>query len=393
MVALAILAALLAAAGVIQSGFGLLAVARFATASGRSIASGRAGSPQPGVSVLKPLHGSEPLLEQALSSFCAQRYPVFEVVFGAASPTDPALAVARRIEPRFPGSTIKIVADPVRHGANGKVSNLINMMRAAHHEVIVVSDSDMHVTPNYLESVVDTLASPGTGLVTAVYTGMPVDRSIAARLGASAINHSFLPGALLSRWLGRGDCLGATMALRRETLANVGGFEALVDHLADDNELGRRVRGLGLVVRLAPALPATTVAETTLAELWWHELRWGRTIRALLPGPYAASALQYPIFWAMASVLLAAAAPWSVVVLVASWTARAGTARAIDRVLGLGVHAPIWLMPLRDVLSMAVLAASFAGSGVRWRGEILRAGRPRERSVASESGREAIGAS
>jgi ceramide glucosyltransferase len=202
-------------------------------------------------------------------------------------------------------------------------------------------------------------------------------RRLPSLLGATQINQYFLPGAVLARALGRQDCLGATMALRRDTLARIGGFAALVDHLADDNVLGRLVQGLGLRVALADTVPATTVPETTFAALWRHELRWARTIRALVPAQFAASVLQYPLAWAALAVLLAwgtkRGALWSLAWFAAAWAVRALAARGVDRALGLANRTPLWLLPPRELMSVAVMVASYAGRRVDWRGHTLEA--------------------
>jgi ceramide glucosyltransferase len=187
------------------------------------------------------------------------------------------------------------------------------------------------------------------------------------------INHYFLPGALLARGMGRQDCLGATMMFRRETLERIGGFAALVNHLADDNVLGRLVQRLGLTVALADTVPATTVPETTLRALWRHELRWARTIRALVPVQFAASVLQYPLVWAALAVLLAGGAPWSLAWFALAWGLRALAARRIDRALALANRTPLWLLPLRELMSVAVMAVSYAGRQVDWRGHTMQA--------------------
>jgi ceramide glucosyltransferase len=245
--------------------------------------------------------------------------------------------------------------------------------------VLVISDSDMHADRDFLRQIVATLAAPTTGLVTTLYAGLPARNGVIARLGATQITHAFLPGALLARALGRQDCLGATMALRRETLRQIGGFEAVVDHLADDNELGRLVHGLGLDVCLASAVPRTTVGEPNLSALLEHELRWARTIRALVPGQFAASILQYPLFWAVIAVLSTGLALWSLLLFGVAWVLRAAAARAIDRALGLATAAPVWLLPLRDLMSVLVMVASYRSQAVRWGGEQMTARRPTER--------------
>ena len=334
----------------------------------------------PPVSVLKPLHGDEALLEAALASLCAQDFPIFQIVFGVQDKADPALAVVSRLRARFPQTDIAVVVDGTRHGANHKVGNLINMFPAAKHDILVIADSDMHVAPDYLSRLVAALAVPGVGLVTTLYAGLPATRKMPALLGAGWINHVFVPGALLARALGRQDCLGATMALRRETLARIGGLAALAGHLADDNVLGQLVRAQGQAVALADTIVATTVAEATLAELFRHELRWARTIRALEPMGFAASVLQYKLAWAALALLAAPGFPmlgffaaiWAGAAL-AAW----GTERSLaPRLKGLAIATPLWLLPMRDLMSLCVWAASHVGNRVVWRGHVLRATAP-----------------
>jgi ceramide glucosyltransferase len=390
----------------------------------RSAAGARAGENQPPITVLKPLHGDEPLLEPALASLCAQDYPQYQVVFGVQDAADTALRVVARIRARFPKCDIAVVVDPTRHGVNGKVSNLINMLPRAKHAVLAIADSDLHVQPDYLARLAEALAEQGTGLVTTLYTGLPAAKRLVQQLGATQITHYFLPSVLLARAMRRQDCLGATMVLRRPTLALVGGLDALVGHLADDQVLGRRVAAFGLAVRLAATVPATTVPEARLRDLWRHELRWARTIRALEPGAFAASVLQYPLFWAMLAIPLSEGAAWSFGVFFLAWVGRALAALWVDRSLepllagpppppvslvgradqgrrqggkavrpddlrledgmsladataqGVAFPCPVWLLPLRDLISVGVMVASYAGRRVEWRGDHLTADTP-----------------
>jgi ceramide glucosyltransferase len=367
----------LAVVGMVQAGIGWWLVLRFAHRS-QHFTRDAALAP---ITILKPLHGAEPLLEDALATLCVQDHPDYQIVFGVQDAADPAAAIVGRLQARFPACEIALVIDPRRHGANGKVGNLINMLPAARHPVLAIADSDLHVRPDYLTRLLAALAEPGTGLVTTLYAGLPATDCLAAWMGATQITHTFLPGALLARALGRQDCLGATMVLRRETLARIGGFPALVDHLADDNALGRLVSGLGLAVRLATTVPATTVPETNLPALLRHELRWARTIRALAPAPFAASVLQYPLVWAALAVLVSGGAAWALALFVAAWLVRALQARGIDRALapllpGVAIAAPVWLLPLRELMSVLVLAGGFTGSRVDWRGHTMEADGP-----------------
>ncbi len=374
MILLAFLAASVVVVGLVQGLAGYALVRRFVR---RPRPAPTADLPP--VTVLKPLFGAEPLLEQALASLCAQDYPAFQVVFGVQSPDDPAIAVVRRLRERFPARDMALVVDPTAHGRNRKVGNLINMLGAARHDVLVIADSDVHSGPDYLARVVAALQVPGVGLVTTLYAGLPSSRSPAASLGATAITHGFLPGALMARAIGRQDCLGATMALRRDTLEAIGGLRALVHHLADDAILGRLVRAQGLAVSLADTVPATTVPETGLVPLVSHELRWGRTIASLVPIQYALSATQYPLAWALICLAASGFEEWGWAVLLAAWLGRAAIGRGIDRALalapaGLAGAAPIWLLPVRDLLSVCIVVASYASDRVRWRGQELNIG-------------------
>jgi ceramide glucosyltransferase len=365
--------ALLACLGLLQCLAGWIAVRRFA-ASPRS-------QPQrhPPVTILRPLCGDEPLLEEALVSCCRQAYPAFQIVFGVQDPSDAALAVLERVRARFPDCDIAVVVDSTPHGPNRKIGNLINMLPSARHQVLVISDSDLQLSPDYLERLLVELEKPGTGLVTALYAGFPLpEHGWLPRLGATQINHHFLPGVLVSRMFGRQDSLGSTVMLRRETLEQTGGLDALVHFLAEDNLLGQRVRGLGLKIGLADTVTVATVPESSLPALWLHELRWTRTIRAVAPLSLAVSTIQYPLFWASITAVLSGGALWSVALFLAGWMVRAISAREIDRALRQRtgqslVRVPLWLLPLREMLSVAEVGTSYWIDDVVWRGHMLNA--------------------
>jgi ceramide glucosyltransferase len=358
-----LIAAALTLAGFVQAAAGWLAVRRFRAAA-------RPSGPAHAITVLKPLHGDEPMLEAALASFCAQDFPCFQIVFGVQDTHDTAVPVVDRLRARFPDVDMELVVDPTPHGVNRKVANLINMFPSARHNLLVISDSDMHAAPDYLSRVADALGVPGTGLVTTLYTGLPAGRGLPGLLGASYITQSFAAGALMARALGRQDCMGATMALSRETLMRVGGLPALSPYVADDAVLGAKVRALGRRVALASCVPATTVGETTLGSLFRHELRWARTIRAVEPLGFAVSVIQFPAFWALACVALSGGAAWTVALWVLAVALRGGFGLAIERAMG-AVRTPVWMPALRDVLSMAVLLTSYMGGNVAWRGHVL----------------------
>jgi ceramide glucosyltransferase len=268
-------AAALSAAGVVQTLAALFYVRRFAD---------QAPAPAdalPPITVLKPLCDDEPMLATALETFFRQDYPALQLVFGVQRADDPAIPVVQALCRRYAHVDAVLVVDPARHGTNPKIANLINMFPSARHDVLVVSDSDMHVAPDYLRCIAAAFRVPGTGLVTSLYVGKPAGGGITTQLGAAYINQIFAAGAVMARVLGRQDCLGATMALTRGTLRRIGGFAALSPYVADDGVLGRMVLATGRSIGLAASVPATTVSDDGFAALFRHELRWSRTIRAM----------------------------------------------------------------------------------------------------------------
>jgi len=354
------------------AGSAYLLIAAYAVRSFRRGAQSGAG-PQPPVTVLKPVCGDEPGLYDNLRSFCEQDYPRVQVVFGVREPTDSAVPVVRRLVRDLPDADLALVVDERQHGSNRKVGNLVNMMRAARYDVLLVADSDIRVDAGYLREVVAPLADPTVGAVTCLYVGRAVGR-LWSVLSAMSINYGFLPLVLVGRLVGSVEgCFGATIVLRREVLERIGGFEALSDQLADDFALGEAVRALGWQVALSGRVVDNMVSETELRGLFQHELRWARTIRAVAPLGYAFSAVTLPVPLALVALMLAggSAGAWSVLLLVLC--CRLTLLRVTDRVFGLEpVH--FWMVPLRDTLSLLVYLTSFFGKRVVWRNRRFRAG-------------------
>lgn len=321
----------------------------------------------PAVTLLKPLHGAEPGLFENLSTFLRQDYPgALQIVFGVQNGRDPAIAVVRRLERAFPEAEIDLVVDPRLHGTNRKVSNLINMAERIRHDVVVLADSDMIASSDYLGRVVGELGRPGVGAVTCLYHGVPAG-SLWSRLSSLAIDTHFLPSVAVGLALGLAKpCMGSTIALRRETLDAIGGFRSLANELADDYLLGAAVRRLGLEVAVTPFTIGHACTEKTAVELVRQELRWVRTIRQIDPAGHAGSVLSHPLPFAMAAVALAPGLLAASVVL-ASIVLRIALCLAVKRAFGLKAQV-YWLVPLRDLLSFCIFVASFGGRGVSWRG-------------------------
>jgi ceramide glucosyltransferase len=321
------------------------------------------------VTVLKPLHGAEPGLYANLRSFCAQDYPAHvEVVFGAQNAGDPALAVVRQVISEFPGRSFEIVMNTDTTAVNGKISNLIAMQSAIHNDVIVISDSDIRVGPDYLRTIVETLSEPGVGLVTCLYRG-EADPSVWSRLAAMAIDYHFLPNVLMGLALGLArPCFGSTLALTRRTLQDIGSFAAFADQLADDHAMGAAVRARGMRVALAPVVLAHQCSESSLADLLRHELRWARTIRAIDPAGYAGSVVTHALPLALIAGALRGFDVLGLGAIIGALACRVVLMIQVDHTLGLP-SGRWWLAPVRDVLSFAIFVASFFVGVVSWRGQ------------------------
>jgi ceramide glucosyltransferase len=328
--------------------------------------------PRPPITVLKPLCGAEPGLYEHLRSFCRQDYPEFQIVFGVRDPGDPACAVVKRLAVEFPSLPIELVIDPRLHGSNLKISNLINMLPYARHDLMAMADSDAFVESDYLATVTAPLLDPKVGLVTCIYRGMPTQK-LWSRLGAMYINEWYVPSVLLAWLFGhQGYVSGQTICLRRDTLQTIGGLGALVDHLADDYRLGELVRGLGLRIVLSPYSVKGVHHEPSLPSLIRHELRWMRTIRVLRPASFRLIFLTFSL--PLAALGIAAAAAGSSLS-AAAWALFGTTALArlvLHFVHRLGDHraaiSDLWLLPLRDLLICWVWCRSFFTSHVTWRG-------------------------
>jgi ceramide glucosyltransferase len=327
---------------------------------------------RPPVTLLKPLHGAESGLEQALASFAALDYPApVQMLFGVHAADDPAADAVRALQAARPDLDIQLIADPRLAGQNRKISNVINLMPQARHDVLVLSDSDIGVSPDYLIRITDALAQPKAGVVTCLYTGVGA-AGFWSELSAMAVSYQFLPNAVLGVSLGLAQpCFGSTIALTRQTLAAMGGFEAFADLLADDFEIGRAARNLGLTIAIPPLAVSHACAESSAKELFDHEIRWGRTIRLIEGAGYAGSAVTYAIPMSLIALVLLGPGFAGLGGVAAALFARLVLKLQVDAVTDTRAG-KLWLIPLRDVLSFAVFLASFASNQVRWRGRRFR---------------------
>ena len=326
---------------------------------------------RPPISVLKPLHGEEPGLYENLRSFVEQDYPTVQIVLGANNANDGALPVADALIRDIPAAEIALVVGAPVKGSNLKVANLENMLPAARHDILVISDSDMRVDRRYLGAVAAPLHDPSIGLVTCLYKGVSTGGKW-SELGALHINFGFLPSALVAAALGIDlGCFGATIALRRDTLCRIGGFVPVRDELADDQRMGKAVRALGPAVVLSRYLVEARVSEPSFAALWRHELRWARTVRTITPAGFVGSVLTHVVAIAALGAVATGFGLTASIFLGISLLLRWTTAGVIAGALGLAANG-LWLLPVRDTLSFAVFVASFFGRAVFWRDQFFQ---------------------
>jgi len=348
----------------------------------RASASGAGYAPD--VSILKPLKGVDARMYAGFVSHCAQEYAgKFEILFGVSSMDDPAAEQIEHLRAEFPACAIRLIVCPERLGTSGKVSNLIQMLRQASYDYILINDSDIRVSPNYLTRVMSCFGTPAgieapkVGMVTVPYLGRTAAEgqglTLWARLEALGISTDFLPGVLTARKIEGGIHfgLGSTLAVSRTALAGAGGLEPLVDYLADDYEIGVRIARAGYRVELCGETVETTVPAYDFRGFWDHQLRWARSTRDSRRWGYVGLGITYCIPWAVLNCIASGFALWSFTLLSMVVLARVSVALTV----GVGVLRDeqvlrdIWLLPLRDFFGLAFWAWSFASHTVVWRGE------------------------
>jgi ceramide glucosyltransferase len=337
----------------------------------------------PSVSVLKPLKGVDPQMAAGLVSHCEQQYGgAYEIIFGVSALDDPAVAEVERLQLAYPEASIKLVLCPERLGTSGKVSNLMQMLPHASYDFLIINDSDIQVTPHYLRGVLQPFVDDAVGMVTAPYLGYTGrTTSLWGKLEALGISTDFMPGVLTARKLEHGIRfgLGSTLALRRTALEEAGGLGPLVDFLADDYELGRRVAQAGFTVALCGEVVQTSVPAYDLRGFWNHQMRWARSTRDSRRLGYIGLGVTYCVPWALATVVASGAPLWSLTLLSFALLTRVSVAL----VVGVGilrddqVLRDLWLLPMRDLFGLVFWAWSYAGDTVVWRGEVFRLDRGR----------------
>ena len=322
------------------------------------------------VTLLKPLHGAEPRLFDNLATFLTLDHdgPV-QLVCGVQRADDPAIAVVESLCILHPHIEIDLVVDPTLHGASGKVSNLINMMAAARHPTLILSDSDIAVQPDYLSRILAELARPNVGVVSCLYRGRG-DAGSWSRFGAAGLTYQFIIGVVIAVAHKLADpCMGSTIALRRETLDRIGGFQRFADTLADDHAIGQAVIALGLDLAVPAMFVTHAFDETSFAALWRHEVRWSATVRDIAFWSYVGAIIGIPLPLACLACIYAPTI--GAALALAALIARFVVVRSVNAAVGEKV-APSWMAPAHDFVAFAVYVASFFVRSVDWRGAKLQ---------------------
>jgi ceramide glucosyltransferase len=325
-----------------------------------------------GVSILKPLRGTDPEMYESFRSHCLQDYPEYEIIFGVSDANDPAIQLVQQLKAEFPQCPIRLMLCPERLGSNTKVSNLAQMARQARHEYIIVNDSDIRVEPDYLRRVLPPLTDPKVGLVTCLYRGI-ANATLGSRLESLGISTDFAAGVLVAQTVENGIRfgLGSTLAFRRRDLQAIGGFEALVDYLADDYQIGSRIAALGLKVKLSDIVVDTFLPCYTLRGFFDHQLRWARTVRDSRFWGYVGLGLTFGLPWALLTLIFSRGAAWAWALLVCTAVMRFAVAIVFGKYVLKDRQAmrSLALIPVRDLVAMLVWIMSFAGHKIVWRGD------------------------
>jgi len=352
----------------------------------------------PDLTLLKPLKGSDTTTAESLRSWFNQNYAGrTQILFGVAEADDPVCKIVRELVAENPGRDAQFIVCERLSGANAKVAKLVQLEKLARHDLILVSDADVHVPPDFLANAVASLRDPEVGLVSCFYR-LANPATLAMQWETIAINADFWSQVLQAATLKPLDfALGAVMLTRRKLLAEIGGFSALADCLADDYQLGHRIAGKGHRIALCPVVVECWDAPMNWSDVWKHQLRWTRTIRVCQPLPYFFSILSnatlWPLLWMLvelpelltASVQTIQSGSWQTFGLSVVMPCGAITAAAlllIRIILAQNLQrrltperdlvSPFWLVPVKDLLQAAIWFCAFAGNTVEWRGRKMK---------------------
>jgi ceramide glucosyltransferase len=332
----------------------------------------------PPVSILKPVRGVDSEAYDNFASYCRLNYPVYEIIFAVTDPRDPIVPVIEKLQRDFPNTRIRLATSVERLGQNNKISNLYRLVKEAQYELLVMSDSDVRVGPDYLRELVGAFADVEVGAVTSFYR-CAGGGTLAADLAMLGMCSDSLPSALIARRLEGGVqfAFGWTMATTKERLAEIGGWESMADHHSDDFELGNRIARLGHRVEIMREAVSVVFPKETIEELFGQELRWAIGLRNVRPVAYAGMIFTHGLPWAMLAAIVAGGAGWTSVAvgyLVTYFVLRMSVAW-VAGVWGLRdqtIISKLWLLPVRDAITSIVWLVGLLSDRIRWRGSEFR---------------------
>ncbi|TLY21135.1 MAG: glycosyltransferase [Nitrospirae bacterium] len=368
----------------------LLCVVRYRSLKARS--SPTPGREWPPVTILKPVHGLEKDLAKNLRSACLQDYPNYQVVFAVQDEKDPAIPLLRSLEREFGPQRVSVAIEPHQVGTNGKINNLIGGLIHARHEILVISDSDVYLKPDYLKAIVAPLADPDVGFVCTYFMAISAE-SWFEKMELLTMNAGFFPDTVFAYVTGTAKfCIGSSVALRRSTLNEIGGLESLADYLAEDYEMGRRIWERGKKMAVAPYVVETVVDLKTPSQWWNHQLYWDQNSCVVRPGALISTLVIRPVPFALLFAVARLADPLGLTVLGGALALRLLTTGVI---LGWGLGdreglKSLMLLPFRDLAAVVSLLAAFMKPTTIWRDKefvLTRDGRivARERHLCESS--------
>jgi len=325
----------------------------------------------PAVSILKPIYGLDRETYENYASFCRQHYSEFEILFCVSDADDPAIRVIENLIRDFPERSIRLLTGSDPLGASDKVNKLVRMAREAKHEILVVSDSDVRVGPNFLRAIAASFADHKLGGVTCLYRGL-VEECFAATLEALGNSTDFAPGVLVSWLLGNRSLdfmLGAVMATTKKHLAEIGGFESLADYFCDDYELGHRLAVRGHRIKLSRFTVSIVYPSERLPAAFRHQVRWNLSIRYSRPWGHLGLIFTQGLPWTVLAAILAPSAAIAATY-VAAYVLLRGTMAWVVGAWGMRdrlVRRKFWALPLRDAFAFIVWLASFFPQRIHWR--------------------------
>ena len=328
----------------------------------------------PPASILKPVRGVDPDAYENFASYCRLDYPEYETVFAVAEANDPIVPVIEKLQRDFADRRIRLVSNVERCGENSKVNNLCRLVKEAAFDLLVMTDSDVRVEPDYLREVAAPFVHPEVGAVTSFYRCMG-GGTLAADLDMLGMSADSVPSALVARKLeGKVQfAFGWTMATTKKCLAEIGGWEAMANYHSDDFELGNRLARQGYRVELMRQPVGMAFPKESFKEFLLHEMRWSIGLRNVRPWGYLGMVFTHGLPWAVLASVVAGAAGWSAIAafyLLSYLMLRLGLTWAAG-VWGLGdrwIAARLWLVPLRDAISSVVWLAGFFSNKITWRG-------------------------